>query len=365
MLLADDVRVEDAARGVERIDGGIDAELGDLAGEDGRRIEMRERARRCRVGEVIRRDVDGLDGGDGAVLRRGDALLERADVRGERRLVADGRRHAAEQSRDLGARLDEAEDVVDEEQHVLMLDIAEILRHREARERDAHTGSWRLVHLAVDERRLVDDAGLGHLAPEVVALTRALANAGEDGIAAVLGRDVVDELHDEDRLADAGAAEKARLAAAGVRSDEVDDLDARLEDARRRLLLVELRRGAVDRPELLVADRCGVVVDRLAEHVEHAAEALGADRHHDRMARVLSLHAAREAVGGAHGDAARDAVTEMLHDLDDEVDLDVLAYRPLDGDGVEDGRQFAGREFNIYDRSDDLYNLTFCQWETS
>ena len=246
-----------------------------------------------------------------------------------------------------------------------MLHIAEILRHRETCERDAHTGSWRLVHLAVDERRLVDDAGLGHLTPEVVALTRALADAGEYGVAAVLRRDVVDELHDEDGLADAGAAEEARLAAARVRSDEVDDLDARLEDARRRLLLVELRRGAVDRPELLVADRRGVVVDRLAKHVEHASEALGADRHHDRMARVLRLHAAREAVRRAHGDAACDAVAEMLHDLDDEVDLDVLADRSLDGDGVEDGRQLARREFNIYDRSDDLYNLTFCQWETS
>ena len=241
-----------------------------------------------------------------------------------------------------------------------MLDIAEVLCHRQARQGDAHTCSWRLVHLAVDECRLVDDARLGHLAPEVIALTGALADAGEDGVTAVLRRDVVDELHDEDRLADACTAEEARLAALGVRSDEVDDLDARLEDLRARLLLVELRSRAMDRPGLLVADRSRVVVNRLTEYVEDAAEAFRADRDHDRVARVDCFHAARQTVRRAHGDAARDAIAKMLHDLDDEVDVN--ARLALDGDGIEDCRQLARREFNIYDRSDDLYDFTFCQW---
>ena len=34
----------------------------------------------------------------------------------------------------------------------------------------------------------------------------------------------------------------------------------------------------------------------------------------------------------------------------------------LDGDCVENGRQLACRKLNIYDRSDDLYDFTFCQW---
>jgi hypothetical protein len=38
--------------------------------------------------------------------------------------------------------------------------------------------------------------------------------------------DVVDELHDDDGLADAGAAEQADLAALQVRLEQVDDLDA-------------------------------------------------------------------------------------------------------------------------------------------
>ena len=42
----------------------------------------------------------------------------------------------------------------------------------------------------------------------------------------MLGRDVADQLGDDDRLADTGAAEDAGLAALGKRGDEVDDLDA-------------------------------------------------------------------------------------------------------------------------------------------
>ena len=146
----------------------------------------------------------------------------------QRRLVADLRRHAAQQRGDLRAGLHEAEDVVDEQQHVLAL-LAEVLRHRQAGQRDAHARAGRLVHLAEDEHRLVDDARLLHLEPEVVALARALAHAAERRQAAVLLGEVVDQLLDEDGLADAGAAEQADLAALGVGREQVDDLDAGLE----------------------------------------------------------------------------------------------------------------------------------------
>ena len=190
---------------------------------------MRERVRRRRVGEVVGRHVDRLHRGDRALARGGDPLLELAHLGREGRLVADGARHAAEERRHLGARLDEAEDVVDEEQHVLAL-VAEVLRHRQAGEPDAKARARRLVHLAVDERDLVEHARLLHLEVEVVPLAGALADAGEDRDAAVLARDVVDQLLDQDRLADAGAAEEADLAAPDVRRDQVDDLDPGLED---------------------------------------------------------------------------------------------------------------------------------------
>ena len=73
-----------------------------------------------------------------------------------------------------------------------------------------------------------------HLEHQVVALARALADAREDRDAAVLEGDVVDQLRDRHGLADPGAAEEADLAAPDERRDQVDDLDARLEDLDRR-----------------------------------------------------------------------------------------------------------------------------------
>ena len=133
-------------------------------------------------------------------------------------------------------------------QHVLVLHVPEVLGHRQRRERHAKAHARRLVHLAVDEGGLGDDAGLLHLEPEVGALTGTLADAGEDGHAAVLLRDAVDHLLDEDRLADTRPPEQADLAALDVGLEQVDDLDPGLEHLATRLEGVEVRRRAVDLP---------------------------------------------------------------------------------------------------------------------
>ena len=88
----------------------------------------------------------------------------------------------------------------------------------QGRERHAQPRAGRLVHLAEHQHRVAQHAGLLHLQPQVVAFARALAHAGEHGVAAVLGGDVADQLHDQQRLADAGAAEQADLAAARERA---------------------------------------------------------------------------------------------------------------------------------------------------
>ena len=188
------------------------------AREHGGRVEVGEHGGGRRVGEVVGRHVDGLHRGDRALARRRDPLLQLPHLGLQRRLVAHLRRHAAQQRGHLGAGLHEAEDVVDEQQHVLAVLVAEVLGHGQAGQRDAHAGPGGLVHLAEDEHRLVDDARLGHLEPEVVALAGALAHAAERGQTAVLLGQVVDELLDEHGLAHAGAAEQADLAALGVRA---------------------------------------------------------------------------------------------------------------------------------------------------
>ena len=133
VLLADDLGLEDRRGRVQRVDRRVDALLGDRPRQRRGRVEVGEHRGRRRVGEVVRRHVDRLDRGDRALAGRRDPLLQLAHLGLERRLVAHLGGHAAEQRGDLGAGLDEAEDVVDEEEHVLPLLVAEVLRHRQAR----------------------------------------------------------------------------------------------------------------------------------------------------------------------------------------------------------------------------------------
>ena len=182
---------------------------------------------------------------------------------------------------------------------------------------DPLAGAGRLVHLAEDEGRLGDDARLGHLVDEVVALAATLADAGEDRDAGMLLGDVPDQLLDDDRLAHAGAAEDADLAALLERADQVDDLEAGLEDLDLGRLLVEGRGAPVDR-EVDVGDDRALAVDRVAQDVEDATEGRLADRDGDRGTGVDRVDAAGQAVRRGHGHGPDPVVAEVLLDLADE-----------------------------------------------
>ena len=145
--------------------------------------------------------------------------------------------------------------------------------------------------------RVLVDARFDHLVIEVVAFARALADAGEHRIAAMRLGDVVDQLHDQHGLADAGAAEQADLAALGVRRQQIDDLDAGDEDFRfGRLLGVSPAPADGWRAVAVVLSGPGLV-DRLADDIDDAPERLIADRHRDRRAGIGHLLAAHQAFG--------------------------------------------------------------------
>src|SRR5215210_6227594 len=227
VLVAEHTRVEECRRRAERVDRWIDALGREGPREFDRRVEVGEHRERRGVGKVVGRHVDGLEARDRPFLRRGNALLERTHFCSQGRLVADLRGHASHEGRDLVTRLDEAEDVIDEEEHVLAKLLAEVLGQGDAGEPDAETGAGRLVHLSEDEPHVREDSCLLELAVEVVPLAGALANAGEDRRALVLKGYVVDQLLNDDRLSYAGAAEEADLAAPAHGAQQVYDLDAR------------------------------------------------------------------------------------------------------------------------------------------
>ena len=148
VLLADVLRVEDAAVRRQRVDGRVDALLGDRPFEVDERVEVPKVV--AGAGSV------GSSAGTytactevmAPFVRRGDPLLQARPSRwpasaGNRRRRASGR-----ERRHFRAGLAEAEDVVDEQQRVGAGRVAEPLGHRQGREGDAEAGAGRLVHLA-------------------------------------------------------------------------------------------------------------------------------------------------------------------------------------------------------------------------
>ena len=169
----------------------------------------------------------------------------------------------------------------------------------------------------------------------------------------MLAGDVVDELLNDDGLADAGAAEEADLAALEERLDEVDDLDAGLEHLFAGRLLVERGGLAVDGQMHFGVDRAELV-HGLSEYVEHATQRFAAYGNGDACAGVDRLHATDHAFGRDHGDAADAAFAEVLLDLDDDVERsgDVEAFAH-DADGLEDSRHTRFFKLNVDGRAAD------------
>src|ERR1700722_5175614 len=236
MFLSNNARIQNARKAGQRINGGINAALDDLAAQVGGGIQVRESRRGSWIGVIVRRNVNGLHGSDRAIFCGRDALLEFADFGVEVRLVADSGGHAAEQRRYFRAGLHEAENIINEEQHVQLLFVAEIFRYGEAGQSYAKTSAGWLGHLTVDQGAARffgiprhDYAGFLHFQPEVIAFAGAFADAGENRDAAVFHGDVVDQLLNQHSLADSRAAEQADFSAFQVRLGEVHDFDARLE----------------------------------------------------------------------------------------------------------------------------------------
>ena len=186
--------------------------------------------------------------------------------------------------------------------------------------------------------------------PEVITLTAAFADAGKNGVAAVLVSYVADKLHDKHGLADACAAEQADLAALGVRREQVNDLDAGFEYfggwgniRKRRCLPVN--------GHILFGVYRTLTVDRLADDIEHAAERCLADRHFNGCSRIDRRAAAGQSVGRKQRDASYTVISDVLNSLhDDLMVIEVYLY------SIIDIRQLAGGKLDVnngaYDPSD-------------
>src|SRR5690606_19334861 len=194
---------------------------------------------------------------------------------------------------------------------------------------------------------LLVDAGLDELVVKIVALTGTLADTREHGVTAVRLGDVVDQLLDENRLAHAGAAEQADLAALGVRSQEVENLDARDENFGFRRLLDIFRCGLVNTAHLRRSDRAGFI-NRLTNHVDDAAEHFRAHRNADRRSRIPYRLTADQTIGRVHRDAADGVFAQVLCNLKKQTRALIIRLKR-----VQDRGQMVP-ELDVHHRADNL-----------
>mmetsp|Transcript_56200 Transcript_56200/g.99315 ORF Transcript_56200/g.99315 Transcript_56200/m.99315 type:complete len:236 (-) Transcript_56200:2-709(-) len=186
---------------------------------------------------------------------------------------------------------------------------------------------------------------------QVVALTRALADASEHGVTTVSFGNIVDQLHNHDGLADTGTAEQTDLATFRVRLNKINNLDASREHLLLSRLLGEDWGLLVDGIILLRVNRA-TLIDGFANDVHDAAKRALANWNRDRLAHVNNFLAAHQTLGRVHRNRADSALSEMLSDFKNEADLVAL-----DLERVEDRWQVAVVELNVDDGTDDLSHL--------
>ena len=162
----------------------------------------------------------------------------------------------------------------------------------------------------------------------------------------MLGRDIVDELLNEHRLADASAAEQTDLAALRIRLQKVNDLDAGFQQFRHRALVGKGRGLAVNFPLRCVVRQRALAVDGFAQYVEHPAKRRLADRHLNAGTGHLDRHAARKLLACPQQHAAHARRGELLHDLHH---AHLAVYR--DVQRLSDGGQLPLFKAAVHDRT--------------
>ena len=153
-----------------------------------------------------------------------------------------------------------------------------------------------------------------------MAFARSLADAREHGDARILFDGAPNQLHDQHGLADAGAAEHPRFAAARERCEKVGYLDSGAEDLALVILMIDRGRAAMNRPA-----GCGLdwpeTINRIADRVDKAAQHLLPHRHADGAAAAARDRTAAQTRSILHRHGADSMKIEMLLDFGDQLGL--------------------------------------------
>src|SRR6056297_465588 len=181
---------------------------------------------------------------------------------------------------------------------------------------DTETCTGWLFHLPEHHHRIVSHAGCTHFTVQFFGFTRSLANAAEQADAFVLAHDVVDQLRDQNRLANSRTAKQTRYATTPERRQKIDRFDAGREHLR-------LRHSTVDGGGMLMQTASSyflqrlAIVDRIAKDIQHPSEQTLADRNLQRTAEVFDGYATSEPLQWSEGDGANGVRIELTKNLGD------------------------------------------------
>ena len=130
-------------------------------------------------------------------------------------------------------------------------------------------------------------------------------------------------------------------------ANEIDHLDAGLEDFGRGVLFRKGGRSAVNGPRVL--GLAGTeVVHGVSHDVEYAPKNLVADRHGYGCSGVGDVHAANEPLGGRHGDRANATAPKVLLRLEGKVDVLFRSGRSeINLEGIVDSGNATFLEFGV------------------
>src|SRR5439155_9106985 len=124
-----------------------------------------------------------------------------------------------------------------------------------------------------------------------VTLACPFPHTAEDGKPPMPLRNVVDQLENDDRLANAGATECAHFATLGKRADQVNHFNSGLKDLRFDVLIRELWRRPMNGIPFCELNRA-LIIDRIAGNIENASECALAYWHGDGATGVTHFHPA-------------------------------------------------------------------------
>ena len=329
MMLADDLHAQHARGGLQRIHGRIQSPLDVQAGERQDGIQMRKDGDHGRIGHVIRRHIDRFHRGDAGAPMRTDALMKLADLAGQRRLIAGFGRDPPQQGGELAARLGESKDVVHEQQDILSLGLERL------GQRQAHMGRLKsrprwLVNLPEHQHRARQQIGAHELMIELVAFAGAFADPREYAHPALLADDVVDDLQDQEALAQRRPAEDPGLGPFQEREQQIDHLDPGFHQFKFQLSFL------IQRPGHLLGGvtpdghdgrrtRRSFAVDRLTQHI------------HDPPIQMLGLRNVQPSAGGHDHRVTLQPVGRSERDAPAHLGLAVLHHLEHDGRTFQGG----------------------------